>query len=256
VLASPDPTVPTARAHALEATPPLLVRSLRSGGELCVWRADLDAFGAHHDALLAELPDDERARAAALPDPKRRERFVRARGVLRRLLGEWIGASAARLPFAYGDDGKPSLAGAAARSRVRFNLSHARSVALVAIAADRRVGVDLAWTRGAIPVDKVIARFFSAPERLAIASVPDTERRAAFARIWVRKEAYLKGRGEGISEWIYQTDFSWPGLELPARGAQAPGGAPVGDQAHWHVQDLDALPDHFVGSVALERERR
>jgi len=257
VLAWPD--FVSAKPHPPVSEPlhGMLARALWAGDGVGVWCADLDALGAHHAALLDVLPDDERARAAALPDATRRVRFLRARGVLRQLLSEHIGTAAARRPFEYGGDGKPSIAAGAAGSGVQFNLSHARAVALFAIAAGRRVGVDLAWTGGAVPVEKVIARFFSLPERAAVASAPADERRVAFARIWVRKEAYLKGRGEGISEWIYGTDFSRrPDDRHAESGSEAPPPPESGDQGRWEVRDLEALPIGYVGSLAVERGGR
>ncbi len=240
------PESPAASVTGVHGSAPAspLIRELAAGDGVRVWCADLDALAAQQEALESASPEDERQRAGTLPDALRRTRFVRARGVLRQRLADFVGAEAAARPFAYGADGKPALDGAPAP--VHFNLSHARGVALVAIAFGRRVGVDLAATGGAIPLDKVIARFFSPPERSAVEAVPDAERRALFARIWVRKEAYLKGRGEGISEWIYTTDFS------PASAGSA-GREASRDQARWDVRDLPGLPDGYVGSVALER---
>jgi 4'-phosphopantetheinyl transferase len=227
------------------AWPETVARELEAGVGARVWCADLDALAGEHEALIALLPDDERRRAAAMTDGTRRTRFLRARGVLRRLLAEAVGSDEARLPFAYGADGKPALAGPAARDGVHFNLSHAREVALFAITTGARVGVDLAWSGGLVAVDKVIARFFSPAEQAAVEAVSVEARRAAFARIWVRKEAYLKGRGEGISARIYQTDFST---------ARSEGQSIAGrDQDRWEVTDIAGLPDGFVGSVAVER---
>ena len=219
-----------------------LARELAAGDGVRAFSASLDLSPEVDLEVRALLSDDERARAASFPDSARAMRFARGRGVLRHLLGEVLGAPPRTLRFAYNRDGKPVLAGTQADAGLEFNLSHARGLVLVAFAVGRRVGADVAWTAATAPLDRVVARFFSPAERATYAAAPSQARRRVFSRIWVRKEAYLKGRGEGISEWIHTTDFT--GDAVAATG---------GDQDGWDVRDVAGLPAEYVGSVALER---
>lgn len=232
-----------------------LVGGKRLGGDAVrLWLVRLDDASVH-DALTSVLSADEMQRAMAYPSATRARRFVRLRGVLRLLLAELTDRTPGAVHFAYGRDGKPSLAPSNHSPALHFNVSHARDYALVAVAQSRRVGVDLAWTEGETRVAHVAQRFFSASERAALAGVVEGARRDAFWRIWVRKEAYLKGRGEGISEHIYETDFSAVVRTAARKAARAEEGATQGeprDQDRWTFVDVAGLPDGYVGSVALE----
>ena len=230
-----------------------LTRELPAVDGVRIWQASLDHGNGVLRRMAGLLSDDEIARVGELQGVPRRNRFIVARGILRLLLGDVTGVSPESIAFAYGRDGKPSIAPRSVAAGVQFNVSHSRDLALfaIAIAGDRRTGIDVEWTEGSAPFDGIATRFFSAAERAKLAEAAPEERRRAFHRIWVRKEAYLKGRGEGISEWIHDTDFS----DLPAAGA-APTTAATRDQDRWVVRDVDGLPSGFVASVAVERGDR
>ncbi len=225
-------------------------RELAVDERVRVWLVRLDDPSAH-DALEGVLSDDERARATAYPGATRARRFIRARGSLRLLLGHLLHRPPAKLVFAYGRDGKPALAADPAGGAVplHFNVSHARDLALMGFAERRRIGVDLAWVDGEARHDAVASRFFSHPERAVYAAAAPEWRRTVFSRIWVRKEAYLKGRGEGISERIYETDFS----DAVSGEAGATSPAEPRDHHRWHFFDVAGLPAGYVASIALER---
>ncbi len=240
VGASVDPSVGAFRGQHLRELPG--VEGAR------IWLANLDQPDATVAQLSALLSDAEHERAAAQRTATARRRFVVGRATLRTLLREITGIAAERLEFAYGADGKPRLLAHEGIAATEFNISHARDVALIAVSSVHPVGIDIEWTDGSSPIDAVAARYFSAAERQALFAAPGTERRREFFRIWVRKEAYLKARGEGISQWIYETDFS-----LPHDDAAIMRCVPPGDQANWLVRDVDGLPSGFVASVAIAK---
>ena len=229
-----------------------VVSELEAGREVRLWCASLDAHSELQEELHGSLSPDECRRAQTLPDAAKAAIFRQSRAILRLVLSRVIAAAdatPAQLRFNYNRDGKPSLGGEFAELGIEFNLSHARSVVLIAVTQGRRVGVDVAWTKGATPVERIVRRFFSSVEREAFEAAADEVRRELFTRIWVRKEAYLKGRGEGISQWMYSTDFS----RLPPGDARPAGGAAMSDQDRWELRDVAGLPPEYVGSVALER---
>lgn len=106
--------------------------------EVHVWRVDLDSFAAQK--------------------------------ALREILGRYLGMPADELRFEAGQYGKPRLAAPA--GNVEFNLSHSRSLALVAVAR-HEVGVDVEWIRSKRPVD--------------------------FYRGWADREARVKFFGTGLT---------------------------------------------------------
>ena len=166
-------------------------------GEVHVWRASLQREAAQIEKLFRILSEEEKTRAERFLSREHRGRFIVARGVLRRLLGDYLGAAPEELRFAYGIHGKPELAGQ--HSGLRFNLSHSHLLALYAVVRCREVGVDVEYPRPGTAVEQIARRFFADVEVDALQSLPQALRRDGFFNCWTRKEAYLKARGAGIT---------------------------------------------------------
>lgn len=142
----------------------------------------------------AGLPQTDRAAANAFLFHEDRVRCIVARQLLRRVLAAWCGASPEDLPLTR-DKGRPFLAllGAPALS-----VSHSGRFVAVAVGGCARLGVDVEVDAGQ-PLDaaRVASLVFSEAERTALAAAGDP--RAAFFRLWTRKEALLKTLGCGFS---------------------------------------------------------
>jgi 4'-phosphopantetheinyl transferase len=151
---------------------------------------------------------------------------VAARAALRRLLADATGARPEALALEAGRDGKPRLPGGP-----RFSVSHAGDLALVALDPARELGVDLEPVR-VVPEAADIAERWFAPEERALLRAAGADGGAAFARVWTRREAWLKGLGVGLDE--------------------AFAGRPV-DLARWTLHDLVPAPGH-AGALAIARE--
>jgi 4'-phosphopantetheinyl transferase len=70
-----------------------------------VWRANLDAVSGEVTELIS---GDERARAERILSPSKRERWSRARGVLREVLGRYVDSDPSALHFGSQGRGKPT----------------------------------------------------------------------------------------------------------------------------------------------------
>ncbi len=186
---------------------------------------------------LDELDDAERQRAAAFRRPADRDLYVAAHIALRRVLATYVGIPARKLTFARADcprcggpHGRPVLA----EPGPLRSLSHSHGTALIAVAA-RPVGADVEQLPtmqaggGACPPCIHTNRRNCDLEE---------DRRAAFARIWARKEAYLKGTGAGIGRWMSEVYV----------GDGGPG-APRGPDG-WTVRDVPCPAGH-AAAVAL-----
>ena len=136
------------------------------------------------------VPQERRRRIDRFRFPKDRCRSLGAGVLLRRALAE---AGVDETEFVYGEYGKPRLAG---NKGVHFNLSHAGDRAMCVI-APFRVGCDVERIghRGA----GVAERFFAPEEYNQILSAPESERDAAFTRLWALKESFLKATGLGLT---------------------------------------------------------
>lgn len=165
-------------------------------GDVHVWRAALDVAPEEVAELARSLSVDERVRAARFHFEAHRRRFSVARGLLREFLAGYADTPAEALLFEYSAFGKPTLAGHPA---LQFNLSHSGELALVAVALDTPVGVDVELMRSSVEYLGLASRFFAASEVLALQTLPEAQRRAGFYACWTRKEAFIKAVGEGLS---------------------------------------------------------
>jgi len=232
------------------------VEKLRAQADLPgvdLWMAEAPGCGDHWPDPRDFLPGAEIGRAASHPSRTMADRFARGRILLRTVLGERLGQRPRDVALDVSDGGKPRLDERVyPLSPLAFNLSHAKGRMMLAVAELPTIGLDLAWIGGAAPIDAVARRFYSPAELAAVLDAPEGVRRAVFYRIWVRKEAYLKARGEGISQWIHQTDFSHsaegvvPLLDSHSTDV---------DQDNWRVVDVPSpdLPVEFSACVAIPR---
>jgi 4'-phosphopantetheinyl transferase len=184
------------------------------------------------------LDAGERARAARFVRPEDADRYVRAHGALRRLLGEALGTDPAALGFSAEPSGKPRLDGG---GDLRFNLSHSGGFALIGLARGVELGVDVEVERPFAVAE--IAPLALAPDELeALAALPQARARTAFFDLWARKEALLKAEGSGLS--ADPSGFSL-GLETAAQVVVRAG-------RRWRVQRLDTGRAGLFAAVAFE----
>ena len=181
--------------------------------EVHVWRARL----AHCETCLAELSGllapDERERAARYHFPVDQKRCILGRALARIILAHHLRRSPHELAFEYNAFDKPRLADRL-DSPVEFNISHSGEWLLLAFAQRRALGVDVERMREDMASAEIAARFFSPFECMALASLPAEMQCDAFFDCWTRKEAYLKGRGDGLSLPLDQFDVAFtPGAE-------------------------------------------
>lgn len=215
--------------------------------QVLVWLVDLRAPREAVEKLTLLLSADERARADRFRFESHRRRFIAGRGVLRTLLSNHADVDPAALRFEYGTAGKPRLA-EPAESGLHFNVSHADDIALIAMARNRAVGVDVERVRAAKDLERLAARFFSPEEAADFMRLPPTARQSAFYTCWSRKEAFLKARGVGLSGNL--KDFAVtlePGV--PARIRRLSESLSGGSD--WKLTDLE-VPGGYVGALASQ----
>jgi 4'-phosphopantetheinyl transferase len=167
-------------------TPPAV-----SSVELDLWILPLAASAADHLCLS----DADRRRADRLATATDRSAFVMARAAMRRGLGALTGLSPAAVSIHDRPGRKPDLPDLAEGLDVSFSRSD--GLALLAVGRGVRVGVDVEPVRSWDP--QLAAVVLSAPELATLEGDPTVERARAFARVWTRKEALLKGVGLGLA---------------------------------------------------------
>ena len=213
-----------------------------------VWRVQLRQSAVLVRQLLRTLSPDEISRAANFCIERDRVRFIVARGVLRSILGRCLGIEPDQLAFHYGPQGKPYLSDVAARSSIRFNLSHSDDVAVYGITQGRDIGIDVERVRHDFPGDEIAVRFFSPRERALLCSLPPRMSAETFFRFWTCKEAYVKARGGGLSISFNHFDVSdilnRSNGTLKGRSGREP-------DSIWSLMEFDPGPG-YVAAVALE----
>lgn len=177
-----------------------------SHGELHLWLADRDAWtGCDWDSVLSA---EELARASRCRHATDRDRARASRGLLRRLLGGYLGTAPASVRLGAEACGKPRLQQDADHATLAFNASGSAHLALFAFARGCPVGVDVeafataSGGRGKrlpAPRDvRSIAARFAAEETALIHGLSAADAATAFLRLWTCKEACLKCHGTGL----------------------------------------------------------
>jgi len=170
--------------------------------EVHVWRAALDMSAAQLERLARLLSPDEQVRARRFHFRKDQEHFIAARGILREILSRYLDREPAQLLFGYGPFGKPGLAPGSGADGLCFSLSHSQGLALFAITRDREIGVDLEQIQTDFAWELVAERFFSGSEVAALRALPAAMGCEAFFDCWTCREAYVKAKGDGLSNHL------------------------------------------------------
>jgi 4'-phosphopantetheinyl transferase len=229
---------------AAEGTPPLQRSAVH------VWKAALDIADTEVTGARKLLTAEETARADRFRFEKDRSAFIAARGILRTLLGRYLGLRPGDLRFVYGRHGKPELSNTQGAPLIRFNLSHSHGLALFAFAPGFEVGVDIEYLRQETPADAIAGRFFSPAEVEELRALPPAARQAAFFACWCRKEAFLKANGRGLSFGLDRVEVSvTPGV--PA-ALKIIGNSPE-EAAGWSLSDLPAGREYAAALAARKQ---
>ena len=205
-----------------------------------IWRLDCIRHRDDDRRFDAALDARERDRLRMMRSADARIRFSAGRWLARHVLARRLGCRESDVELTVDPHGRPSLA----RGRFDFNLSHAGSIVVLALGATR-VGIDVEATGRVANWRSIARRFFSADEIAAIEACAEEERRTAFFRTWVRKEAFVKALGTGVATGFHRFDVSTGAA--PALLAARIGGI---DATEWSIRDFEPGAGHF-GAVAI-----
>lgn len=215
--------------------------------EVHLWRIALDQDDATRDGLCRLLSVNEMVRMQRYRLQRHRERFAVKRGALRTILGAYLRRPPQSVRFDHGPQGKPRLAGQQGDGGLRFNLSDSQGLAVVAVACQREVGVDIEAIDPDRPIQRLAERFFTPREAAHLAALPPQERPQAFFRLWAQKEACIKARGGGLS--IPLNSF-----EVPLTPTTEPALIQSGQEAEprcWTLRQFEPGLA-FAGALAVE----
>jgi 4'-phosphopantetheinyl transferase len=167
---------------------------LLADGSLDLWLVRLDQIEGD-GRLDGCLDPAEKARASRFRYRSDASRFMACRGALRHILSHYTEERPHALRLAYRARGKPFLP---EHRDLRFNLSHADHLLLVGVSQGRELGVDVERIQPDPVVQEISPLVLSLPERDMMPRRSGPARRDWFARLWTRKEAYIKADGRGM----------------------------------------------------------
>jgi 4'-phosphopantetheinyl transferase len=192
-------------ASSFSSLNPLLTPHLERD-HVHIWYATITPFSFANDKVLIDkykalLSPDELTKAAAFKFEKDQLQSIFSRGILRHLLGAYLGVEPRSIQFKYNAAGKPLL------DELGFNVSHSQGKVIIAVAKEQEVGIDIEYHRPLSDLDSMIRLILSDAEKNEFLTFSTEERLTIFYEFWAHKEAYLKAIGEGLGRSLKEAEF-------------------------------------------------
>jgi 4'-phosphopantetheinyl transferase len=195
-----------------------------SGVALSTCRIDGDQDITRQTAF-AVLSVTERIRAERFCFKCDADRFVRARGHMRRELAKATGLDPAAIDLEDRAQRKPRMRPSPGRPCPHFNLSHSGGLAVLAISWIGPVGIDVEVLDRNLDPAQIMPFVLAPSERQALCAAAPADALRIFLAMWTAKEARMKFTGEGMALDPRGVTLALEG-EWPT-GYLAPAGPPV-----------------------------
>lgn len=140
------------------------------------------------------LSNDEKKRAERFYFDKHRINFICAHANLRRILSKYTHSPPQEIVFTKNSYGKPEIIS----SPIKFNLSHSKNTALLAVGLNHDLGIDIEYfsDRSYLGIGQHV---FSDIENEELKNLPLNLLPLGFFHLWAQKEAVIKAVGLGMS---------------------------------------------------------
>lgn len=167
--------------------------------EVHIWCTFLNESIEKLPKIKSLLSADERKRANHFFFKRHQNRFILCRGLLRLLIGSYLGIDPKQIEFGYRKKGKPVLNGVSSFPGLFFNVSHSKELALFAFSRCPKVGIDVEYIQYDSNMEWLENRLFHQGENAFLRNFDARERTKEFYHLWTSKEAFLKATGVGLS---------------------------------------------------------
>jgi 4'-phosphopantetheinyl transferase len=225
--------------------------STPEGSAVHIWRVDLTLQEDQLKDCRRLLSADENERADRFYSDRDRRRFIAARRAMRAILSEYLSVLPQEVAYSYAANGKPELAPCLRESGIKFNLSHSKELALIAVAQGLCLGVDIEFIDPELEIDEISSAFFSQREISTLRALPSARRRQAFFKCWTRKEAYIKALGKGLSLPLDRFDVAF-GTGASAVLLQAEVFAE--ELSRWSMYDI-SISERYPAALVVEGKK-
>ena len=163
-----------------------------------LWRIGLAAGWEEARPLQTVLSTAERQRALRFATESLAGRFIVCRAATRLILAQYLSRKGERLKFRRHAMGKPYLASRGRACPLRFNVSHSRDLAVLAVTWRQEVGVDIEAVRPVPNLERMVRRCLGPLEQSHFYGNGVGDSGELFLWYWTHKEAYLKATGHGL----------------------------------------------------------
>ncbi|MDJ0519440.1 MAG: 4'-phosphopantetheinyl transferase superfamily protein [Trichodesmium sp. MO_231.B1] len=210
-----------------------------------IWSTNLKLLPSQIEELSTILSSDEIERANKFYFERDKNRFIIARGKLRKILSRYLNIEPEKLQFTYSDRGKPYLTD----TSILFNLSHSQDLALYAITQVNSIGIDLEYIRPMNDAENLAKRFFSHQEYNLISQLPPQKQQETFFKLWTCKEAYLKATGDGLAGGLEKVEISLNPVEFFSINQD------IKETARWYLHQFIPQPNYIAAVVVAGKNQ-
>ena len=202
-----------------------------------IWQIPLDSHLVDNSKLSTTLDTQELERYQHM-HKKHQLSFLVSHIACRQILAHYLGIPAKQIKYKKNKHGKPLLDH---DSAIHFNMSHSKTLAIIAVSAHSIVGVDLEFTGKKSSWEKIARRFFNPAEIQYLFEQEIADQKKTFFQIWTRKEAYIKALGTGFATPLASFNVINPNIMTDS------GSTP--DKNIWYQKDLDINPQYTATVV-------
>ncbi|MFM8341683.1 MAG: 4'-phosphopantetheinyl transferase family protein, partial [Methylomonas sp.] len=165
------------------------MKNVRLGeGFVDVWSVGLSFDELDLQGFYQTLSVFERTKLLAFKQKALANRYLAVRGVLRRILADYLRVDPGVLEFGLSPFGKPYLK----HSSLFFNISHSGDCLLIAVSDFDQIGIDLELIKARDNLLGLAKRCFSLSELDFWLNLPMDARMQAFYQLCFMKEAFVK----------------------------------------------------------------
>jgi 4'-phosphopantetheinyl transferase len=180
--------------------------------DIHVWQIDLETQLQYLETYWSHLSNLEQSRASKFRFEIHKNNYIIRTGILRILLSNYMRCQPDEMEFEIEEFGKPKLT----NSDLEFNLSHSKNKAIIAIAIDVQLGIDIEYIDEKIKAKEIAGNFFSNEEIKQLCALEDVKLADGFFNIWTKKEAFIKAIGTGLTYPLDAFDVSLDNSEQKA----------------------------------------
>lgn len=203
------------------------------------------------EAYLGVLNPEEREKQRKFYFERHRRQYLVSHALVRLTLSRYAAVRPEQWSFRTNSYGRPEVLWEGG-PRLHFNLSHTEGMAVVAVALDAEVGVDVEDSHRPGETVGIADHYFAPAEVATLRALPVERQQERFFEYWTLKEAYIKARGMGLSLPLEQFAFELrtgqlPRISFDPRLRDEPEG--------WQFMQLRPSARHMA-ALAIRRPRR